>query len=193
MENSALHALRLSVSNLNHPLNTPVSTLVFACGLPASHLMVIGEAPGAEEEKKGEPFVGRSGQLLEKLLNKSGTSRTGQGAQGHYITNAVNWRPPNNRPPTKTEIELCNPYLFKHIELINPKAILLVGATAAKAVLKKTAPMATLRAENPHQIKLLNGVTVPTFITYHPAYLLRNPAATTLFLEDLATMKSYIK
>lgn len=137
---------------------------VFGVGNPNADLLVIGEAPGADEDAKGEPFVGRAGQLLNKILESVQFKR-----EEVFIANILKCRPPDNRRPNADEVEQCEPYLWKQIELIQPKYILCLGLTAAHTLLKTNESLTNLRA-SVHQY---HGV--PTFVTYHPAALLRNP------------------
>ncbi len=137
---------------------------VFGVGNPNADLLVIGEAPGADEDAQGEPFVGRAGQLLNKILEAVHFKR-----EEVYIANILKCRPPENRRPKPEEVEQCEPYLWKQIELIKPKFILCLGLTAAQTLLKTEASLTSLRAS----VHTYHGV--PTFVTYHPAALLRNP------------------
>lgn len=137
---------------------------VFGVGNPNADLLVIGEAPGADEDAKGEPFVGRAGQLLNKILEAVQFKR-----EEVFIANILKCRPPNNRRPNPGEVEQCEPYLWKQIELIKPKFILCLGLTAAQTLLKTEESLTNLRAS------IHNYHGVPTFVTYHPAALLRNP------------------
>jgi uracil-DNA glycosylase family 4 len=137
---------------------------VFGVGNPNADLMVIGEAPGADEDAQGIPFVGRAGQLLTKILEAIQFKR-----DDVYIANILKCRPPNNRKPNPEEVEQCEPYLWKQIDLIKPKLILCVGLTAAHTLLKTEESLTSLRAS------VHNYHGVPTFVTYHPAALLRNP------------------
>jgi DNA polymerase len=138
---------------------------VFGTGDRRARLMVIGEAPGAEEDRQGEPFVGRAGQLLNSMLAAAGFER----AQV-YIANVLKCRPPNNRDPGALEVAQCLPYLRRQIELVEPAAILCVGRIAAQRLLGREEPLARLRG----QVHEFGGV--PVVVTYHPAYLLRSPA-----------------
>lgn len=137
---------------------------VFGVGNPNADLLVIGEAPGADEDKQGEPFVGRAGQLLNKILEAVQFKR-----EEVYIANILKCRPPENRRPNPGEVEQCEPYLWKQIELIKPKFILCLGLTAAQTLLKTEESLTSLRAS------VHNYHGVPTYVTYHPAALLRNP------------------
>lgn len=137
---------------------------VFGVGNPHATLMVIGEAPGADEDAQGEPFVGRAGQLLNKILEAINFKRSDV-----YICNILKCRPPSNRKPTPEESELCKPYLKKQIELVKPKIILCLGLTAAENLLGTKESMGSLRG------RVMQYENVPVMITYHPAALLRNP------------------
>jgi DNA polymerase len=143
---------------------------VFGVGDPQAAWMVIGEAPGEEEDQAGEPFVGQSGQLLDNMLKAVGLSRQAQGEGGVYIANAIKCRPPGNHNPTAQELATCAPYLARQVALVQPKIILLMGRFAVQSVLQTTEPIGKLRG----QVHTHQGV--PVVVTYHPAYLLRNPA-----------------
>ena len=147
---------------------------VFGTGDFHARLMVIGEAPGAEEDRQGEPFVGRAGQLLNSMLRAAGFER----AQV-YIANVLKCRPPNNRDPATDETEHCLPYLRRQIELIDPAVILCVGRIAAQRLLECDLPLARLRGRI-HRL----GRT-PVVVTYHPAYLLRSPTEKRKSWDDL--------
>ncbi|HEY4038970.1 MAG TPA: uracil-DNA glycosylase [Burkholderiaceae bacterium] len=147
---------------------------VFGIGDHASEWMVIGEAPGAEEDLRGEPFVGQAGRLLDSILGAAGLGRTAGGHAAVYIANVVKCRPPGNRNPEPEEAARCEPYLRRQIELVRPRVILLMGRVAAQAMLGTEASIASLRG-HAHRIDV-TGVSVPVIVTYHPAYLLRNLA-----------------
>lgn len=140
------------------------TNFVFGVGNPHADLVLIGEAPGADEDAQGEPFVGRAGQLLTKILEAIGFKR-----DDVFICNILKCRPPKNREPLPAEVELCEPYLWKQLELIQPKLILCLGRVAAKALLKTNESLAALRGtfHDYHGTKVM--------VTYHPAALLRNP------------------
>src|SRR3989339_958252 len=142
--------------------------VVFGSGPVPCDLMLIGEAPGADEDLKGEPFIGRAGQLLTKILESVGIKRP----DDIYIANPVKRRPPENRAPLATEQEACAPYLAAQIRLVNPKIILLAGSPAVKAILKSDAPITGLRGK---WLKL-PGTDIAVMPLFHPAYLLRNPS-----------------
>ena len=143
---------------------------VFGVGDPEASWMVVGEAPGEQEDLQGEPFVGQSGQLLDNMLKAVGLSRQAQGEGGVYIANAIKCRPPGNHNPTAQELATCAPYLARQVALVQPKIILLMGRFAVQSVLQTTEPIGKLRG----QVHTYQGV--PVVVTYHPAYLLRNPA-----------------
>ena len=138
--------------------------IVFGVGNPNADLMFIGEAPGADEDRQGEPFVGRSGQLLTNMIKAMGLAR-----EEVYIANIIKCRPPGNRQPESDECETCSPFLLRQIEAIKPKVLVALGAVAAKTLLAMNAPMSELRGRwfDFHGHKLA--------VTYHPAFLLRDP------------------
>ena len=137
---------------------------VFGVGNPKAEIVLIGEAPGADEDAKGEPFVGRAGQLLNKILEAIHFKR-----EDVYICNILKCRPPNNRDPRPEEVQQCEPYLWKQLEIIKPKIILCLGRISAQVLLKTTDSLTKLR-ENVHDYR-----GIPLLVTYHPAALLRNP------------------
>lgn len=139
-------------------------TFVFGAGDPHADLLLVGEAPGAEEDKQGEPFVGRAGKLLDKILAAIGRSRH----KGVYICNVLKCRPPENRDPLPNEVEKCEPYLQEQIRLINPKLIVALGRVAGKTLLKQDLPLKKMR-EKRHTY-----FNTDLIVTYHPAALLRN-------------------
>ena len=145
---------------------------VFADGVPGAPVMIVGEAPGADEDRLGKPFVGVSGQLLDRMFAALGMSRE----RDLYITNILFWRPPGNRTPTLAEQAVCVAFTRRHIELARPKVLVLAGGTAAKAMLETTEGIMRLRGKWT-TLKLDDGTEVPTLPTFHPAYLLRTPAS----------------
>jgi uracil-DNA glycosylase len=138
--------------------------IVFGVGNPRAELMFIGEAPGADEDEKGEPFVGRAGQLLTNMIKAMGLSR-----EEVYIANIIKCRPPGNRKPERDECETCSPFLMRQIETVAPKAIVALGAVAAKTLLAINAPMSELRG------RWYDFRGTKLAVTYHPAFLLRDP------------------
>lgn len=149
---------------------------VFGVGNRNAELMIIGEAPGFYEDKKGEPFVGRAGQLLNAMLQAIGIERNNV-----YIANILKCRPPNNRDPLPEEVNLCTPFLTKQIALIQPKLLLAVGRIAGHYLLKTKSSLGQIRGKIHHYGEL----KTPLIVTYHPAYLLRNPADKGKAFQDL--------
>jgi len=147
---------------------------VFGVGNQTARWMLVGEAPGAEEDQRGEPFVGQAGRLLDNMLASTGLSRQGDSAQSVYIANVLKCRPPGNRNPEPSEVALCEPFLLRQVELIQPDVIVVMGRFAAQSLLRTDATIASLRGRV-HQIEVA-GRKVPVVVTYHPAYLLRNLA-----------------
>ena len=149
---------------------------VFGVGDQRADWMVVGEAPGAEEDRQGEPFVGRAGQLLNAMLQAVGLRR-----ESVYIANILKCRPPNNRDPRPEEVACCEPYLQRQVELVTPRLILAVGRVAAQNLLRTDAPLARLRGRVHHY----GTAGTPVVVTYHPAYLLRSPAEKRKAWQDL--------
>ena len=142
---------------------------VFGVGDEQADWMIVGEAPGENEDLRGEPFVGAAGQLLDNMLRAVGRSRTGQGAQGAFIANVLKCRPPANRNPQPDEVAQCEPYLARQVALVQPLVIVAMGRFAVQALLKSSEPIGRLRGRV-HQYE-----GVPVIVSYHPAYLLRTP------------------
>jgi DNA polymerase len=157
---------------------------VFADGTPAGRVMFIGEAPGRDEDRIGKPFVGRAGQLLDKMLASVDLDRT----RNCYITNVINWRPPDNRDPSPEEAAICLPFLRRHIELANPGVIVLLGAVAARHVMGITEGI--MRTRGRWMEYRVGDHMVPVLPTLHPAYLLRQPAHKKLAWRDLQALAS---
>ncbi|EAR23208.1 uracil-DNA glycosylase [Nitrococcus mobilis] len=157
---------------------------VFGIGNPQAQLMLIGEAPGAEEDRRGEPFVGRAGKLLDEMLRAIGLSR-----ERVYITNVLKSRPPNNRDPTPDEVAACEPYLRRQLELIAPSLILALGRIAAQYLLKSTQSLGRLRGAWHHY----GPRATPLRVTYHPAYLLRSPADKHKAWQDLKQVRQCLR
>jgi DNA polymerase len=156
------------------PLHTGRQHIVFGEGNPRARLVFVGEAPGADEDREGRPFVGRAGQLLTRIIEAIGMRR-----EEVYICNVLKCRPPGNRTPLPKEMEACGPFLEKQLEVIRPEIICALGSVAARALLKTEAPMAVLRGRF-HDYR-----GIPCLTTYHPAYLLRNPAAKKQVWQDM--------
>ncbi len=155
---------------------------VFGVGNPQADWMIVGEAPGAEEDRRGEPFVGRAGKLLDEMLRAIGQSR-----QTVFIANILKCRPPNNRDPKPEEAAACRDFLERQIALIQPRIILAVGRIAAQNLLGRTDPVGKLRGR-PHD---LDGI--PLVVTYHPAYLLRSPSQKRRSWSDLCLATGLIE
>ncbi len=156
--------------------------IVFGVGNPSAELMFVGEAPGRDEDKQGIPFVGRAGQLLTKIIEAIGQSR-----ESVYIANVIKCRPPQNRNPEEDEVETCEPFLFRQIDVIRPKVIVALGAFAAKTLLRKDAPISKLRGR---EYEYRGAILVPTF---HPAYLLRNSKGKREVWEDMKRVRGLLE
>jgi uracil-DNA glycosylase len=154
---------------------------VFGVGNPRAHWMFIGEAPGADEDAQGEPFVGRAGQLLNAMLFAVGLKR-----EEVYIANVLKCRPPGNRDPQPDEVEQCEPNLIRQIEMIRPRLIVALGRHAAHSLLKSEVPLARLRGQR------LSYHGTPLIVTYHPAYLLRTPTDKRKAWDDLCLARSVV-
>jgi DNA polymerase len=165
-------------------LKRAATNTVFADGTPAGRVMFIGEAPGRDEDRIGKPFVGRAGQLLDKMLASIDLDRR----RNVYITNVINWRPPDNRDPSPEEAAICLPFLRRHIELANPGIIVLLGAVAARHVMGITEGI--MRARGRWMEYRVGDAMVPVMPTLHPAYLLRQPAHKKLAWRDLQAVAS---
>jgi len=171
-------ALRAEVAACTKcPLHATRTQGVLGVGDPRAQWLIVGEAPGAEEDRQGEPFVGRAGQLLDAMLRAIGLAR----GQNVYIANVLKSRPPGNRDPKPEEVSACIPYLTRQIALIRPKLILAVGRIAAQNLLGSDAPLGRLRGRVHHYGEL----NTPLIVTYHPAYLLRAPGEKRKAWEDL--------
>lgn len=166
------------------PLHKTRTHAVFGVGNEHADIMFIGEAPGANEDLQGEPFVGRAGMLLNEMLKSIGLKRTDV-----YIANILKCRPPKNRDPDPQEVKLCTPYLQKQISLIKPKLLVAVGRIAAQFLLNTTEAMARLRGD----IYYYGEDKTPLIVTYHPAYLLRSPAEKRKAYIDFLLIKKMIQ
>jgi uracil-DNA glycosylase family 4 len=166
------------------PLKRTATNTVFADGNPAAPVMIIGEAPGADEDRLGKPFVGRAGQLLDKMLAAIQLDRTGV-----QITNVIYWRPPGNRKPTAPEIASCLPFVFRHIVLSRPKVLVLAGGTAASALLDTTDGITRLRGRWFDLAVPGLDASLPTLPMFHPAFLLRSPERKREAWRDLLALK----
>ncbi|MGE3714593.1 MAG: uracil-DNA glycosylase family protein [Alphaproteobacteria bacterium] len=170
------------------PLKKTAGKTVFADGTPAARVMIIGEAPGSEEDKQGIPFCGPSGQLLDKMVGAIGLTR----AESVYISNTVFWRPPGNRQPSQDEAAICMPFVEKHIALINPTLLILAGGVAAKALLSTDQPVSRLRGKLMEYSNAYLASPVKATVLYHPSYLLRTPAQKRLAWRDLQFIRDFL-
>lgn len=185
-----LAELRAAVEGFNGlAIKKTANKTVFCDGNPDTGIMVIGEAPGADEDVQGIPFCGMSGQLLDKVLWSIRLNRK----DGFYITNTLFWRPPGNRKPTPEELAICEPFLEKHIALAKPKILLLVGATAVTGVLKNNDSMGKLRGKVFHYKNRYMDYDCKVMVTYHPSFLLRSPLNKRLAWEDMLAFKANLK
>lgn len=161
---------------------------VFGDGNPNASILVIGEAPGEDEDRQGIPFCGRSGQLLTRMLEAIGLNRS----TDYYISNSLYWRPPGNRTPSTEELLLCRPFVLRLMEIMQPKLVILAGGIAAKSVLQQEVAVSRLRAST-HTIALPNGTSIPARVLYHPAYLLRTPAQKAAAWADLLALRPLLE
>ena len=166
-------------------LHTTRTQTVFGVGNERADWLIIGEAPGADEDRKGEPFVGRGGQLLDSMLRAIGVRR----GENAYIANILKSRPPGNRDPRPEEVALCMPYLLRQIALIGPRIILAVGRISAQNLLATDTPIGRLRGRLHH----FGELNTPLVVTYHPAYLLRSPGEKRKAWEDLKFARSVLR
>ena len=174
-QTSALNIIRAEIGDCKRcKLCKQRTNIVFGVGNPNAELMFVGEGPGADEDAQGEPFVGRAGQLLTKIIAAMGLKRNDV-----YIANCVKCRPPNNRNPEPDELETCMPFLMKQIEAIKPKIIVCLGAVAAKDILKTEVPISKMRG------KIIEWNGYRLMPTFHPAFLLRNPNMKRPVWEDM--------
>jgi DNA polymerase len=183
-ESTAWDKLRRDVAACTRcPLHKGRTQTVFGVGSETAQWMIIGEAPGAEEDRRGEPFVGRAGTLLDEMLRAIGLAR-----EEVFIANVLKCRPPNNRDPLQEEARLCRDHLQGQINLLNPRIVLAVGRIAAQHLLHTDAPLGQLRGK----VHSLNDGALPLVVTYHPAYLLRSPSQKRKAWEDLCRAKKLL-
>jgi len=184
MKAENLEALKALVEKFDGcALKLTANKTVFGYGNEHARLLLIGEAPGADEDRSGIPFVGRSGHLLEKMLNAIGFDRN-----DCFITNVLPWRPPGNRTPTEGEIAVCLPFLKRQIDLVSPEAIMILGGSAANALLDNGEPISKMRGKW-LEYKKTDGGKVPVLASFHPAYLLRNSGQKAKAWTDMLRMK----
>lgn len=158
--------------------------MVFSRGNPDADLMIVGEAPGREEDEQGQPFVGRSGQLLDRMLASIGLDDT-----QFYITNIVNWRPPGNRKPTDAEVEACRPFCERHIALIKPKVLVFTGGISAQTLMRAKTGIMGLRGRWSDFTPEGSDLSIPALPIFHPAFLLRRPVEKKKAWQDLLSLK----
>ncbi|MBQ9334985.1 MAG: uracil-DNA glycosylase [Alphaproteobacteria bacterium] len=175
---TSLDELRQAVFNLDFPLKKMARHTVFSDGNPSSDVMIIGEAPGQDEDEQGKPFVGQSGKLLNNMLASVGLSR-----DEVYISNILFWRPPGNRTPSAEEIAFCMPYVEQHVKLVKPKVLLLLGGVAVKSILNTSESISRLRGSK----NTYMGIN--TIASFHPAYLLRSPNQKAVAFRDFILLK----
>ena len=178
-----LERLKKSIRNIkNCSLKSSSTNMVFSDGNPKSKIMLIGEAPGANEDKEGLPFVGRAGALLDKMLAAINLDR-----KKVYISNIINFRPPDNRRPTDEEIKRYLPFISKHIEIINPKILVLLGSTAMNALIGNEVVISKMRGKWIE--KKFGNCKTSVIITFHPAFLMRQPAQKKMAWIDLKMIR----
>jgi uracil-DNA glycosylase family 4 len=183
---TSLAELRKAIESFDGcDLKKMATRTVFADGSPESRIMLIGEAPGHDEDREGLPFIGRAGKLLDLMLAAIGLDRTKV-----YITNVLPWRPPQNRDPSPEEAAICLPFLRRHIELVEPKLMVLLGAVAVRNVLGINEGI--MRARGKWDVYQTGQFSVPVMPTLHPAFLLRQPAAKRLAWRDLLAISAKI-
>jgi uracil-DNA glycosylase family 4 len=169
-------------------LKQTATNLVFGDGNPQARVMLVGEAPGADEDRQGKPFVGVSGQLLDQMLSFIGLTR-----DTFYISNQVYWRPPGNRKPTDAEVAACQPFIMRHIELVAPKMLILVGGAATKTLLGRTDGVMKLRGRWFEYASPGLPGAIPAMVLLHPAFLLRTPGFKREVWRDLLTVKQRLE
>jgi len=184
-----LAELREAVENFDgcKEIKETAANTVFADGNPNADIMLIGEAPGANEDKEGIPFCGQSGKLLNNILPSIGLQR-----EDVYITNALFWRPPGNRRPHASELDECRDFLEQHIALVKPKVILLVGSTAVESLLGSKISMHELRSKYYDYENQYLESPIKTAVIFHPSYLLRQPYKKKLMWADMQKLKAYL-
>ncbi|MCX8506174.1 MAG: uracil-DNA glycosylase [Alphaproteobacteria bacterium] len=171
-------------------LRATASNTVFGEGIDQEpDVMIIGEAPGADEDRLGQPFVGQSGRLLDRMLAEVGLSRQ----HNIFISNMVFWRPPGNRPPTDLEVAMCQPFMLRMIQLVKPRVILAVGNTPSRALLGKKDGIVKLRGKWVMDRTYGGDHAIPTLATFHPAYLLRSPGQKKLVWQDVLTVRIFLE
>ena len=185
-KDNLLSELRNKIKSIkNCELKKSATNLVFSDGNPNAKIMIIGEGPGANEDKEGKPFVGRAGKLLDKMLESINLNR-----KNVYISNVVNYRPPQNRKPTDVEIRRYLPFLQKHIEIINPRILLLLGSTALNAIIGNEIVISKARGKWVN--KKIGNTETNVIASFHPAFLMRQPDQKKYAWEDLKMIRKKI-
>ena len=195
---TTLEELRETIQSFEgNALKKTATHCVFAGGNPKANIMLIGDAPAAEEDREGKPFLGESGQLLDKIFQCIQINRDAQTPEDSlYLANILNWRPPGNRTPTQQEIDASLPFIEKHIALAQPKIIVLCGALTAKSLLRTGDSISKLRGkahDYTPQTLMEQGETIPAIVTYHPEYLLRTPAQKRAVWQDMLMLKDRVE
>lgn len=195
-----LEELRAAIASFDGvALKKTATNLVFADGNPASPVMLVGEAPGGDEDRIGKPFVGVSGQLLDKILACIDLNRAEEDPdRAIYISNILNWRPPGNRTPSPAEIEASLPFIERHIQLVRPRLLILCGGVSAKALLGREDSISKLRRSwheyRPRTLELATDApAIPAIATYHPSYLLRTPSQKRAVWADMLDVQKKLK
>lgn len=197
---NTLDELRAAIAAFNGlAIKKTATNMVFSAGNPAARVMLVGEAPGADEDRQGSPFVGISGQLLDRIFKSIGLARNGEDpAKSLYISNVLNWRPPGNRTPSPAEIDMSLPFIERHIALVKPKVLVLCGGVSAKGLLGSGESISRLRGKF-HDYRPLtegvsaNGDSIPAIATYHPAYLLRTPSQKKMVWDDMLMLRKFLE
>jgi DNA polymerase len=181
---ATLEDLKKIVAGVDVSFRDCALNMVFGVGNPQADILLLGEAPGAEEDRQGIPFVGQSGQLLDKMLAAIGLDRSIV-----YITNIIPWRPPGNRTPTPQEVALFRPYVLKHIAIVNPKIVVCLGSTATKALTQTNQSLTQSRGK----WLRISELAADIIATFHPAYLLRSPSQKKEAWHDFLSISARIK
>ncbi|NBV06691.1 MAG: uracil-DNA glycosylase [Proteobacteria bacterium] len=185
-----LSELRKAVENFDGcNLKKMASNTVFSDGNSNSKVMVIGEAPGNHEDLQGIPFCGDSGKVLDAMFRAINMTR----AENFYISNVIFWRPPGNRRPTDEELAICRPFVERHIQLLNPEVLVLVGATAMSAILGINDPISSVRGKFMDFAPKFLPRKIKTFVIFHPSYLMRQSAKKKLAWADMLALEQFLK
>ncbi len=195
---STLEELRETIASFDGiALKKTASNMVFSDGNPKAKVMLVGEAPGADEDRLGKPFVGVSGQLLDKILKCIDLERYAEDPEkAVYISNILNWRPPGNRTPSPGEIEVSLPFIERHIQLIQPEILIFCGGVSAKSLLASSSSISRLRKVFHEYRPITKGVgdkIIPAIATYHPSYLLRTPQQKKSVWADMLMLRQRIE